>query len=94
MKNLVKITYERSNSMTGKTQLDIIRENVEKQIGSKIKIVSKRGKRQIVTKNGVITHAYPGVFVVKVYENNNRESYASYSYSDILTKTVRLTLAN
>lgn len=77
--------------MIKKTQLDLIRETVAKQIGNDIKIVSKRGKRQIVIKNGVITHAYPGVFVVKIYENNNRESFASYSYSDILTKTVRLT---
>ena len=80
--------------MSQKTQLDLIRETVENQIGTSIKIVSKRGKRQIVTRMGVITNAYPGIFVVKVFENNNRESYVSYSYSDILTKTVRLTAAN
>ncbi len=77
-----------------KTQLDIIKENVEKKIGTNIKIVSKKGKRQIITKTGVITHAYPGVFVVKVFENNNRESVASYSYSDILTKAVKLSNIN
>ncbi len=80
--------------MSQKTQLDLIRETVENQIGTSIKIVSKRGKRQIVTRMGVITNAYPGIFVVKVFENNNRESFVSYSYSDILTKTVRLTAAN
>ena len=80
--------------MSQKTQLDLIRETVKNQIGTNIKIVSKRGKRQIVTRMGVITNAYPGIFVVKVFENNNRESFVSYSYSDILTKTVRLTAAN
>ena len=94
MQKLVKIVIERSVHMSQKTQLDLIRETVENQIGTSIKIVSKRGKRQIVTRMGVITNAYPGIFVVKVFENNNRESFVSYSYSDILTKTVRLTAAN
>ena len=80
--------------MAQKTQLDMIRETIEKQIGTNIKIVSKKGKRQIVTRMGVITNAYPGVFVVKIFEKNNRETFASYSYSDILTKTVKLTAAN
>ena len=94
MQKLVKIVIERSVHMSQKTQLDLIRETVENQIGTSIKIVSKRGKRQIVTRMGVITNAYPGIFVVKVFENHNRESFVSYSYSDILTKTVRLTVAN
>ena len=80
--------------MSSKTQLDTIRENIKKCIGTNIKIISKKGKRQIITRNGVITNAYPGVFVVKVFENNNREAFVSYSYSDILTKTVKLTSAN
>ncbi len=74
-------------------QIEEIKSKIEKNIGEKIVIIAKQGKRRIVTQKGIIMNAYPGVFVVKIIDSNNNR-IVSYSYSDILTKTVRLSIAN
>lgn len=72
--------------------LDKIRTSVENYVGRKIKLRANKGRKKIVERDGVIESAYPSVFVVKINGGYNSVRRVSYSYSDILTETVQITL--
>ncbi|MCR5625053.1 MAG: Veg family protein [Lachnospiraceae bacterium] len=77
------------------SQLDIkkVRLSVDKNIGSKVKIRCNRGRHKIDVTEGVISQTFPSIFIVDV-ENKLDSSIqkVSYSYTDVLTKDVRLQL--
>ena len=46
--------------------LDKIRESLERHLGKKILLKANKGRKQIVTKKGILEKVYPSVFVVKL----------------------------
>ncbi len=75
-------------------KLEEIRKNLESVTGSKVKIVSKEGRKKFSIRRGIIEKTYPSVFVVK-YDNNidNVETgRGSYTYIDLLTHDIELTV--
>ena len=68
--------------------LDKIRESLERHLGKKI--LANKGRKQVVTKKGILEKVYPSVFVVKLDSDNEGCSRVSYSYSDLLTSNVKL----
>lgn len=70
--------------------LNRIRKHLEGHLGKKILLKDNRGRKQIVTKRGVLEKVYPSVFVVKLDEDQNGCARVSYSYSDLLTANVKL----
>ena len=44
--------------------------------------------------SGIILDAFPSVFTIKVNNDFDAERTVSYSYSDVLTSTVRLQINN
>ena len=46
--------------------LDNIRHTLEKYVGRKILLKANKGRKQIVTKQGILETLYPSVFVIKV----------------------------
>ena len=72
------------------THEDKIREILERHLGKKILLKANKGRKQIVTKKGVLEKVYPSVFVVKLESHNDGCSRVSYSYSDLLTSNVKL----
>ena len=57
------------------------------KVGQKIIIKGSLGRSKIFEKEAIIEKAYPNIFVVK-YEENKRN--VTYSYTDILTRTVEV----
>ncbi len=55
--------------------------------GQKIIVKGSLGRSKSFEKEATIEKAYPNIFVVK-YEENNRN--VTYSYTDILTRTVEV----
>jgi len=49
------------------------------------------GRCKVLEKEGVLEEIHPNVFIMKVEEKRNRMRRISYSYADILTKSVELT---
>ena len=47
--------------------LDKIRESLERHLGKKILLKANKGRKQVVTKKGILEKVYPSVFVVKLY---------------------------
>jgi uncharacterized protein Veg len=63
-------------------------------IGSKVKLESGRGKQKPLVAEGVIDNVYPSIFTVLLYEGATPKRKVSYSYTDVLTKTVELTICD
>lgn len=59
-------------------------------VGTRMKVKANMGRCKIVERNGVLEETHPNLFVIKVEEKRNRSRRVSYSYADVLTKTVEL----
>lgn len=70
--------------------LDKIRLSLERHLGKKIILKANKGRKQVITRRGVLEKVYPSVFVVRLDDNQNGYSRVSYSYSDLLTSNVKL----
>lgn len=67
------------------SSVEAIKENFKDKKGRQIKFVVRKGKKKYVVQNGVILDVYPSIFTVKTQKAN-----LSFSYIDVLTKTVEL----
>ncbi len=70
-----------------------IKESLKDNIGSKVRLRARKGRKQVVVREGVIENTYPSIFTVKLDIHNDvptSERTVSYSYADVLTKTVEL----
>ena len=59
--------------------LDKIRESLERHLGKKILLKANKGRKQIVTKKGILEKVYPSVFVVKLDSDNEGCSCLLYT---------------
>lgn len=77
-------------------QADIckVRASVHQQCGRKVLIQLDRGRNKIDVQKGVIQKAYPSVFtiLVKDEQEENPPQLLSFSYSDIITRDIRMKL--
>ena len=70
--------------------LDNIRISLQKHLGKKILLKANKGRKQIMTRRGILENVYPSVFIVKLEANGSGYQRVSYSYSDLLTENVKL----
>jgi uncharacterized protein Veg len=76
---------------TRETLLEI-RKYVEDCLGQKVQLKTNKGKRKVKIREGIIDDVFPSVFTVRIDEGLNIGQTLSFSYSDILTETVEITL--
>ncbi|RJX26109.1 MAG: Veg protein [Dethiobacter sp.] len=77
--------------MAVKNTLVQIRKELESHVGEKIKLRANRGRRKTFEKVGVLENTYPSIFVIRVDEETYYQRL-SFSYADVLTSTVELSL--
>ena len=75
----------------GKTLVDIKR-TLDANIGKRITIKANGGRRKTIERSGFLEETYPSVFIIKLDEEKNAFERVSYSYTDVLTETVQLTV--
>lgn len=80
--------------MATKATLVEIRRSVESLIGERVILKTNKGKRKVSVREGVLEVAYPSVFTVRINAGLDTERRVSFSYSDILTDTVEVTLCH
>ena len=74
-------------------QISKVRASVHQQCGNRVKIQLDRGRNKVDIQEGVIQKAYPSVFTILVDdEQDNAPQLLSFSYSDIITKDIRMKL--
>ena len=46
----------------GSGELNVIRQSIEDNVGNKVRLTSKKGKKKAVIRHGVIESTYPSIF--------------------------------
>lgn len=77
--------------MDGKNVLASIKNEIDDHIGEKVTLRANNGRRKIIVSSGVLEKTYPSIFVVRLEDDVRRK--VTYSYSDVLTKTVQIDFA-
>ncbi len=83
------------NPLDGKNQLQEIRKNIEGYVGQKIVLKANKGRKKTTVREGILENTYPNIFIVRIdgkFDDSVRR--VSYSYSDILTETVEITICS
>ena len=70
--------------------ISTIKKDIERHIGEKVTLRANGGRKKILVNDGVLESAYPSIFVIRLESDTQRT--VTYSYSDVLTKTVQLFL--
>lgn len=65
-----------------------IKKYLEGHLGEKVTLKANGGRKKIFVDSGVLEGVYPSIFVIRLETGAQRT--VTYSYSDILTKTVQL----
>jgi len=77
--------------MICRNDISNLKTDINDKIGQKIIVKGSLGRSKEFAKEGTIEKVYPNLFVVK-YEENDRT--ASYTYTDLLTRTVEVDVFN
>ena len=64
-----------------------LRGDIEEKVGQKIIVKGTLGRSKFFEKEATLEKAYPNLFVVKY---DKEEGNATYSYTDVLTRTIDL----
>lgn len=68
-----------------------LKSDIDEKIGQKVIVKGTLGRNKPFEKEATLEKAYPSIFIVK-YDENKRN--VTYSYTDILTRTVELQVFN
>jgi uncharacterized protein Veg len=71
--------------------LATIRSDIENHVGEKVTLKANGGRRKVLVNKGIIEKTYPNIFVIRLDQDTQRT--VTYSYSDVLTKTVQIVFA-
>ncbi len=77
--------------MICRNDISTLKSDINEKVGQKIIVKGSLGRSKEFAKEGTIEKAYSNLFVVK-YEENDRT--ASYTYTDLLTRTVEVDVFN
>jgi uncharacterized protein Veg len=67
-----------------------IREDLNECLGARLKVRANKGRKIVIENLAILEETYPHVFVVRVENKTSQNQRVSYSYADIITKTVEL----
>ncbi|HBT48280.1 MAG: hypothetical protein XD49_0874 [Caldanaerobacter subterraneus] len=74
-----------------RSTLDEIKKQLEQHVGARVRLKTNGGRKKTIIKEGLLEKTYPSIFIV-VLDGHGTTRRVSYSYSDILTETVELTV--
>ena len=71
-----------------------VRSSIQQQCGSEVMIQLDRGRNKVDIQKGVIKQAYPSVFTILVDQDQEDRppQLLSFSYTDVITKEIRMKL--
>lgn len=91
---MMYLTMNWGDIMFMKNDVSNVKKDIEKFVGSRIKLEASKGRQKITTKEGIIENAYQSIFIVQLYEKCLPTGKVSYSYTDILTKAIEITICD
>jgi len=80
--------------VASKQEITSIRNGLKAHIGREVIVRANTGRKRIVEKSGVLEQTYPNVFVILLNDVEDSLRRMSFSYIDVLTKTVELEICS
>ncbi|SFB24334.1 Veg family protein [Clostridium frigidicarnis] len=74
--------------MEKRKTLSSIKQDIESHVGERVTLKANGGRRKILVNSGVLEKTYPAIFMIRL--DNDTQRTVTYSYSDVLTKTVQI----
>ena len=74
-----------------------VRKVLGNYVGQRVRVRANMGRHRYNVSEGIISETYPSIFTIKVEDEeskNPRDKFVSYSYTDVLTKDVQLTICS
>ena len=78
--------------MFDKSDVFHVRKDIQKIIGSKVKLETNKGRHKSVISRGIVSNVYPSIFTIQLNEGPDPSRKLSFSYTDVLTNAVEITL--
>lgn len=76
-----------------RSDLDLCREKLQSLVGKPVKLTSNGGRKRLIVHEGIVENCYPNVFTVRCKSNRDTGfDVVSYSYVDVLTRAVRVSI--
>ncbi len=72
--------------------LDTIKQKLDARVGESVRVRANRGRNRLVEQEGVLENTYGNIFVVKMQMKPDDIRRVSYSYSDVFTENIELTV--
>ncbi len=69
-----------------------IKESLDELVGQRVRLKANKGRKRIVEVDGVLQETYPRVFVIALNEHDSTLRRVSYTYADLLTQTIELSV--
>ncbi len=71
--------------------LEKIRRDMDSFVGQEVSLKANTGRKKVFQVKGILEQTYPKVFVVK-FRERQVERRVSYSYADLLTEVVEISI--
>jgi uncharacterized protein Veg len=75
-----------------KNDVFYVKRDIQRIIGSKVKFETNKGRHKSVVSKGIVSNVYPSIFTIQLNEGPDPSRKLSFSYTDVLTNTVEITL--
>jgi len=71
-----------------------VRNDIQRIIGSKVRLETNKGRHKSVISKGIVSNVYPSIFTVQLSGDKGSARKLSFSYTDVLTNAVEITLCD
>ena len=68
-----------------------IKRKLDGKIGENLTVVAQAGRKKVTRRRGTLKETYPAIFVVDLDQDENAFERVSYSYADLVTKSIQIT---
>ncbi|MFX3673681.1 MAG: biofilm formation stimulator Veg [Paenisporosarcina sp.] len=76
-----------------KTLADI-KKSLDCHLGKRLQLKANGGRKKTIERAGILRETYHAVFVIDLDQDENAFERVSYSYTDILTEAVEITIVD
>ncbi|MCL2351004.1 MAG: Veg family protein [Firmicutes bacterium] len=78
--------------MFDRSDVCLVKKDIERTIGHRVILETNKGRHKSVVNEGIISNVYPSIFTVQLSERDGAARKLSFSYTDVLTNAVEITL--
>lgn len=84
---------ERSgDSVAVRNPYEKIKESLDVLVGRRVRVKANKGRKKIMEVDGILEETYPRIFVITLNEDGATFRRVSYTYADLLTRTIELSV--